>query len=746
MSTGFDWQTEDEAGWDVVATDAAASPSRFRFLFPALFGLIFITLLAVPLLWRQLQAQVVAPVTERTTTEVLMVHEAVLDAAAQRDEQSFWRMLDGAAATGGWRHAQARLMAQGNWPGWESLGLIWRGAAGEAAARFTPDYTLATITQAHRFRWFNPATAQDEEITLTQTFTYQFTENEQWRLSANPRSEQQVWRTEHTPLAAFLYPEQNGDLSLRLASDITDNINRFCAEPQILCESLPSFTVTLDDHLPSLAVGFGNRFSLEKVFVRLPAPIVMGVPQDEAGVQALQTLYTQRLIVFLMPYMNSGLVASGSDSLVQIEQALVAVGLRPQNAASSTPAIPPSGPPPIPWPNDNLWLTCPGSTTTFYTFSPSEGTWNTVLSSPGLRGVYPFEDKLVLLESLGEGEQETSQLSLWQNGQTQLLLRLPVLIPSPSPNQAPFGMTPLPGQLLLSYNDELPESPHYLLVDTEQCDETGCKQRALTGQPLWSPDGSQTLLVEPIVDPGPQPAKRIYLGDAAANPHTLLDTGHKPVWLDNHTIAYFALPPVDYSHLGPIDELVVLDTQTRTEKLRLTYQDFYTVLPHSPGVFYELYAIAPLPDDQLLITLARNYVDPYFNNLFSLNYDFASGVLTAQAAQPPQKTIPTSPWHIVNIHPPSPLSLFNGQPFTWRLSLEETVTTAVLEVELPATYQLSTTQPEIITKPDELWIAILHEEWLTLLSPEPLYQLIMPLPESGCDGFWFPPPRSHTFP
>lgn len=746
MSTGFDWQTEDEAGWDAVETEAAAASSRFRFSFPVLFGLIFITLLAVPLLWRQLQAQVVAPVTERTTAEVLMVHEVVLDAAAQQNEQVFWSMLDYAAAVGGWRHTQMRLMAQGNWPGWASLGLIWRGAAGEAAASFAPDYTQATITQAHRFQWFNPATAQDEEITLTQTFIYQFTENEHWVLSANPRSEQQVWRTEHTPLASFIYPEQNADLSLRLASGMTDNINRFCAEPQILCESLPSFTVTFDDHLPSLAVGFGNRLSLEKVFVRLPAPIVIGVPQDEAGVQALQTLYTQRLVVLLMPYMNSGLVASGSDSLVQIEQALEAVGLRPQHAASSILSIPPSGPPPIPWPDNNVWLTCSGNTTTLYTFSPSEVTWDTVLAAPELHGIYPFEDKLVLLENLGGGEQETSQLSLWQNGQKQLLLRLPVLIPSSSPNQAPFGMTPLPGQLLLSYNDKQPESPHYLLVDTEQCDETGCKQRTLTGQPIWSPDGSQTLLVEPIVDPGPQPAKRIYLGDAAANPHTLLDTGHKPVWLDNHTITYFALPPVDYSHLGPIDKLVVLDVQTRTEKLRLTYEDFYTVLPHSPGAFYNPYAITPLPDNQLLITFAKNYVDPYLNNLFSLNYDFASDVLTAQTAPPPHKTIPTSLWHITNFQPPSPLSLFNGHPFTWRLSLKEAATETMVEVELPATYQLSTTQPEIITKPDNLWLAILHQAWLTLLAPDPLYQLTVPLPESDCDGFWFPPPRSHTFP
>lgn len=743
MSTGFDWQTEDEAGWDVVATDAAASPSRFRFLFPILFGLIFITLLAIPLLWRQLQAQVVAPVTERTTAEVLAVHELVLDAAAQQDEPLFWSMLDGAAATGGWRHAQMRLMAQGDWPGWESLGLTWRGAAGEAAARFTPDYTQATITQAHRFQWFNPATAQDEEIALTQTFTYQFTENEQWVLSANPRSEQQVWRTESTPLVAFIYPEQNGDLSLRLASGITDNINRFCAQPQILCESLPSFTVTLDDHLPSLAAGFGNRLSLEKVFVRLPAPIVIGVPQDDAGVQALQTLYTQRLIVFLMPYMNAGLVASGSDSLVQIEQALGVVGLRPQQAASSTPSIPPSGPPPIPWPDDNLWLTCSGNTTTFYAFSPSEGTWNTSLSSPGLRDVYPFGDKLILLESLGEYEQQISQLSLWQNGQTQLMLRLPAPLPYLSAHQTFFSQTPIPDQLLLSYNDEQPESPHYVLVDTEQCDATGCKQRVLTGQPIWSPDGSQALLVEPIVDPGPQPAKRIYLGDAAANPHTLLATGHKPVWLDNHTIAYFALPPVDYSHFGPIDKLVVLDVQTRTEKLRLTYEDFYTVLPHSPGAFYNPYAITPLPDNQLLITFAKNYVDPYLNNLFSLNYDFASGVLTAQTAHPPQKTIPTSRWHITNFQPPSPLSLFNGQPFTWRLSLEETASTAVLEVELPATYPLGSAQPEIITNPNESWIAVLHEEWLTLLWPDPLYQTRVPLPEVDCGrGFWFLPPTS----
>ena len=739
MTTGFDWQTEDEGAVE-IPTAAPRTPLRFLLLF--FFGLILILLLVAPRLWRQLPNQVA-----HTEADLLAIHALILDAAAHQDQTLFWDQLDPIADTGGWRYAQAQLMEQGNWPGWTSLGLVWDGDADDPVVFIAPDNTQATIEQRHRFRWFNPATAKEEEIGLAITFSYRFSETGRWLFTANPHTEQQAWQTHNIPLAAFLYPQQNNDLSLRLSSGIADIITRFCAEPGILCEPLPLFTVIFDDHLSTLGIALAEHNSLEWEVLRLPAPILIGVPQDEAGVQALQILYAQRLVLFLLPHMRVDATQDAFVNLAQVETALMAVGLRPRNAPLSTPVITPAGPPPIPWPTENLWLLCFGSEPTLYTFTPSTGSWQAVLSRPNLGAVYPLGNELVLVERgnelvaverFDEIGQESIQLSLWRNGYIQPIFRYSRPGRDFSGNQA-LSTTPLANQWLLSYND-YEDNEQYILVDTQQCDEEGCAQQRVIGQPLWSPDGTQTLLVESV----PGQAAHIHLGNAAANAHTLIDTGTKPVWLDNQTIAYFALPPVEPSYSVPIDELVVVDSQTLVEKLRLTHSDVYHILPDPSGnFFYRFYAVDLLPDGQYLITLTQNYLDPVLDHLVYVSYDSRSDQFAMASAASIPPTTPDVTWLVEESIRPSPRSLFIGQPLTWWLTLQKRQTEDRIEVELPFTSYRNALTSEITTSADGLWIAIWHEAWLTLLLPQPHYQMTIPIPEPSlaepiCGrGFWF---------
>lgn len=89
--------------------------------------------------------------------------------------------------------------------------------------------------------------------------------------------------------------------------------------------------------------------------------------------------------------------------------------------------------------------------------------------------------------------------------------------------------TPLPQQLVLSAPHPISVSLEYYLLNVNKCHEEACPLDKLTGLPLWSPNGQQTLLMT---------RQGLYLGDKRGQEQERIGRGSMPFWLDDQTAGY----------------------------------------------------------------------------------------------------------------------------------------------------------------------------------------------------------------
>ena len=265
MATGFDWRTEEESGENTDEPVVPVPHSRLRRFLSAFLLFSLVALLTLPLLFRQLQTQVVVLVTNQTEADVLAAHALLLEAAKSQDADLFQVQLDVQDETTGWIHTRTLMMKQGNWPGWSTFGLQWGGAAAEPVIILSPDLTQATVRQRQLFHYaLNAKGTQD--IVLEQTSYYRYSQAG-WKLTSTPADEQQAWQTHTSPLAAFIYPTTETEFSLHLAKEVHDKVNQFCA--LITCNELPLFTVYLEANPTELAPAFLRITGLVGLFARI---------------------------------------------------------------------------------------------------------------------------------------------------------------------------------------------------------------------------------------------------------------------------------------------------------------------------------------------------------------------------------------------------------------------------------------------------------------------------------------------
>jgi hypothetical protein len=150
------------------------------------------------------------------------------------------------------------------------------------------------------------------------------------------------------------------------------------------------------------------------------------------------------------------------------------------------------GPPPIPFPDQDLHLTCADPfadpiSTTLYRYLPGQDEWQTELVSDGLMFVNALPgDEAVLLQTINEAGDEM-QSHIWQEGQGFVLAN------EAYPSAISWGQTDPTGRYLLLYGNPTSEL-QTLLVDLPSCEAGSCNLIPLDGLPVWSPDGSQSLV------------------------------------------------------------------------------------------------------------------------------------------------------------------------------------------------------------------------------------------------------------
>lgn len=209
--------------------------------------------------------------------------------------------------------------------------------------------------------------------------------------------------------------------------------------------------------------------------------------------------------------------------------------------------------PPVPWPAQVAQLFCRSTdeqTVVRHEYDPATAAWSqTVLGdydSTGRTAVFPLpggEKYIGSYQLASDSQTTTSRIGIW---------RLGVLV-------AQVQNSTVRSDLTLFFTGQTDPTGRYLvfagnagrqfaLLDRESCRNEDCPLRPLPNPPVWSPDGSQTLLAgdTPPMMPGANALRRhwqlpLYLADAGGERLVEIGQGVSPFWVDDEHYGYVRL-------------------------------------------------------------------------------------------------------------------------------------------------------------------------------------------------------------
>lgn len=285
----FDWQADEDKGWEGEATPAeqpAAPPRSRRGWWLTLLLVLLVVLGSGGLLYRQLQGQA----NERTETirqDVFASYNVIWQTAQRQDNELFVSLLSGRDPA--WTEAQKELLGQGLLFDRHPLGLLIVPAGRDVrSVELSPDLAEATLEadQVYQVAGHDPLT-----VTLRQTHVFRMG-NRRWLLA--PPNED-FWGPPVTQGRAYIlatYPERDREVGGRLAIDLDEMVEALCTEVAGLeCPAGLRVPLNLDSNPASLVALDDPAAVYQRRDIRLPTPTLVGVPVDEAGYQALYQGY-----------------------------------------------------------------------------------------------------------------------------------------------------------------------------------------------------------------------------------------------------------------------------------------------------------------------------------------------------------------------------------------------------------------------------------------------------------------------
>lgn len=641
--SNFDWYSEEEVGWDEEVKSARRArrplpPTPHRWRRWLLLALIVVTGLgtAVALIAQRL-SQRVEEVSYTLEADIRDSYAIVYKSALGGDRDLFITFLSGRNAA--WAGAQERVIANGLFYDRPGFGLQWLPQeAGETvtAVTISPDLTTAIVTATHQY-------ALDVGNNLSQTLFLQHTAvyrlgPDRWLVSP---ADQEFWGETETSKGALLtltYPQRDGAIANRLATDLEAKIHELCTRlPDVTCPAGLHVNVALSANpaavFESNQLPAGLTMTLPRMrtlgwysfparlgehTLTLPTPSLLGRPLDEAGYQAIYRGYAARVASAVIAEQVGWQCCDGA-ALFQalLDAQLAQLGLKPwpvtavavaslshsaltavyqtwrdapldldedrqplylmveflQQVGQATPAamqralvsVPaeewlprvvqeayPSrealwrrylygrspaaqAPPPIPWPQQALWLVCrpaAAADALLYRYDVAADDLELVRALGRQTAVLQplMNHDAVLIGEIGAGTLPFASTFLWQDGRERLIDRQPGTM---SAATLPLALSPDGANAVFFTGGSTP----YALLNLDACQNTGeCTLSSLLGRPLWSPDGQQTIL---LGNPAGSGADVLLFRAAAQGQQVeMVGMGQYPFWLDNDTIAY----------------------------------------------------------------------------------------------------------------------------------------------------------------------------------------------------------------
>ncbi len=593
-----------------------------------------------------------------------------------------------------WKSGQRDLFLQQRLLNRPELGLLYE-VTGEAAdiveVELAPDWQTATVTVDHSY-----ATAGDEQLQrplhLHQTYFYN-RYGERWLLS--PGDDEFWGALQRLELGRLniIFPQRDRLIAERIGADLAGDL-------QEICDSIPDDPLTCLDEL-QLTVRFERDplllASLRDTFTPvfrggdfvLPAPTLVGLPQDEAGYRLLYEGYTARILNAMRQNLN----------------------------------------PPIALPEEELQLLCfpaEGRSPRLFRFVPASGRWTAELGEQSFRYLMPgpLGDGVILQAFLRGEDAARLRLHWWRDGHQQLIFDQEMQQQTTRP--AGWAASDQP-RLLLQGIGEAQAAQHRWL-DLNSCGPDGCAVIDLPGYTTWSPDGRQTLVQE---------GQLLWRGDALGRPLAPLGAGLSPFWLDDERYGY-----VRYDHEAgaPSMQIATAVAGEDLPRIVLPVAELARRLDENnpPLLFINHVAANPGDSDRLLIAATTVGLATAKYTIFSLRLSSGELQLLQQferlpsgypslltpAGYPPFRVSPDGRWLLVTL-------LANPSPSTWTFALydlQEQESLAVSAYYPPYPSQF----PFYDWTPDGRWLAIVEDGFLRLIAPAHGYQKLVTHGEGDC--------------
>ncbi len=257
-------------------------------------------------------------------------------------------------------------------------------------------------------------------------------------------------------------------------------------------------------------------------------------------------------------------------------------------------------PPPIPWPEQDLYLGCldpakESFAANLYRLNLDGMAWTNISNDTKAYFVNPLPQKDgLVLQSFGF-DSETPATTLWRPDGAPLVIES---------DHISLGQLSPDGRLLAfgSQND-----PNPLLIDIIDCENGSCPLFPLAGLPVWSPDGgdyvllpSEALADNPLVVNGrtylfnhAQPPQDwpLHRGGAASvtsrtDEMIALGYGYAPFWVDETTYGYVRQSLI--SSNSSDHELVLASTMDDQLRILLTEDELMAVAPEAGKENFDL--------------------------------------------------------------------------------------------------------------------------------------------------------------
>lgn len=618
---------------------------------------------------RRIEAQ-----TDIITTEIIANHTVWLNAIETADRELFLYSLSSLNAT--WKQAQGRLFTIDAVLGRTSLGMVKDNFAEEEPyIEIAPDWQTATLTHWQTYEH------EGAEFRLQHSRHY-WREATRWVHSGPPEDYWGAWQIYSTEYLELTYPAREQLWAERFASDLHDELARICNSRSCSAVTLKMTTDPLI--FEELSAQVDTPIFEGRTFL-LPAPSLVGLPEDDAGYMALYEGYAERIL----------------------------------------PTVEASVDTPIPLPDQDVVSLCftPESVgMNLYRYDLVSDSWDELL--PEMTFAYmqamPDDGGLILQEAFPGREAGRLRIIKWEpNGNTTTLYdqetraRLNRAFGWAEPHTLPH--------LTLQTHSTATRNTFEGWLDLTACDGQTCPLIETDGYVTWSPTGQHTLIVH---------RRAIYLGDDSGQQViSSIGVGYSPFWLSDTQFGY-----VGYTDNGETTVFIGDTSGINPQPLSLNEQ--ITTITQSTNPFLINY-VTPHPSNPILIYMAGRTIgenSQYYTMQINLSSNTAKHIFTLDSAPSGIPTLlsPTG-YPSFQITPDGTwlyTTQLTGQSdwhfYLSHLPTEDLVTLSVGYPSYPARF------PYFDWTLDNQWLIIAEENYFRLVSPNLSYERLITHPFDTC--------------